>query len=66
MVCECVGQLAMSEEHEEPRSCLHCGKRTPPKKWRCRECQFVHDAKRDRVIELLKENRRAASAAAQR
>jgi len=65
-LCECFGLFDMTPEPEDPRSCLHCGKPAPPKKWRCTACQFQHDAKRDRVIELLQANRRQESAAAQR
>ena len=69
MGCECVGQLAMTEEPPdlyEPRSCLHCGKPTPPKKWRCEACRFTHNSERDHVMAVLADARRTASRAATR
>jgi hypothetical protein len=63
-ICECQGQGSLMTERDEawePRKCLHCGRPTPEKKWRCVECQAKHDAKSDGMLEAIRAARREES-----
>jgi RNA polymerase subunit RPABC4/transcription elongation factor Spt4 len=53
--------MADQVETWTPRVCLHCGRPTPERKWRCTECQSSHDAKKDGMRAVIAAHRRAES-----
>lgn len=63
-LCECQVSLMDATDELEPftpRVCLHCRKPTPPGKWRCADCQPIHGADRDGMIDTIRAARREQS-----